>query len=55
MVKASLGKNQNPISKITKAKRAGGVAQAVECLYQAQALSSNPNTDPSKKNTVIHF
>jgi hypothetical protein len=34
----SLCKKQNPISKITRGKRAGGVAQAVECL------SPNPST-----------
>jgi hypothetical protein len=35
--------NQDTISKITGAKRAGGVAQVVECLPSKwEALSSNP-------------
>jgi hypothetical protein len=32
MIQSSLGKKQDPVSKITRAKRAGGVAQAVEHL-----------------------
>jgi hypothetical protein len=39
-VQEGLGKKQDPISKITKAKGAGGMAQAVECLpYKHKALS----------------
>jgi hypothetical protein len=32
-VHAGLGQKQDPISKITNVKRAGGVAQVVECLH----------------------
>jgi hypothetical protein len=39
-----LGKKQDLISKITRAKRAGGVAQGVEFLTpKHKALSSNPS------------
>jgi hypothetical protein len=35
-----------PISKITKAKGAGGVAQVVDCLlWKHEGLSSNPSTN----------
>jgi hypothetical protein len=45
-----LGKKQDPISKITRAKRAGGVVQAVEYLpNKHKALTSNPNTVKKKK------
>jgi hypothetical protein len=41
-VQASLGKNQDLIFKITRAKRAGGIAQAVEHLPRKhETLSSN--------------
>jgi hypothetical protein len=41
MIQAELGQKQGPISKITKAKRAGGVAQAAEQLpSKCKALSS---------------
>jgi hypothetical protein len=44
-VQASLVMKQDPISKITKAERAGGVTQVVEhLLSKCDALSSNPNT-----------
>jgi hypothetical protein len=44
VVQASLGKKQDPSSKITKAKRAGGIAQAVERLSnKCEVLSSNPS------------
>jgi hypothetical protein len=36
LVQAGLGKKWDPISKITKAKRAGGMAQTVECLPWVQ-------------------
>jgi hypothetical protein len=40
---------QDPISKITKAKRAGGMAQVIECL----ALSVNPSTTlPPKRKKI---
>jgi hypothetical protein len=51
---ASLGKTfcENPISKITRAKRAGGVAQGVErLLSKYEALSSNPNTAKQTRKT----
>jgi hypothetical protein len=42
---ASLGKKQDPISKITRAKSAGGVVQAVEGLpSKHKALHLNPST-----------
>jgi hypothetical protein len=38
------------ISKITKAKRAEGVAQVVQCLpSKCKALSSNPDCQKEKK------
>jgi hypothetical protein len=36
MVQAGLGKTWDPISKIIRAKRAGGVAQAIECFLSKQ-------------------
>jgi hypothetical protein len=39
--------NKNPISIITRAKRAGGVAQVVPSKHKA--LSSNPNTAPPER------
>jgi hypothetical protein len=49
LVEASWANNsQDPISKITRAKWTGGLAQAVEhLLCKCKALSSNPV--PSKK------
>jgi hypothetical protein len=42
-------KKQDPISKITRAKMVGGMAQVVQCLpSKYEALNSNPST--SKKN-----
>jgi hypothetical protein len=42
MVRGSLGKKQDPISKITRAKTAGGMAQVVERLpSNYKTLSSN--------------
>jgi hypothetical protein len=41
---------QELIEKITKAKRAGVVAQVIECLPRKQgALNSNPHTAKEKK------
>jgi hypothetical protein len=49
-VQASLGKKGDPISKITRAKRARGAAQVVECLPSKwKALSLNPSTDQERK------
>jgi hypothetical protein len=43
VVQANLGKNYDPISKITRAKRAEVLAQAVEWLpSKCEVLSSNP-------------
>jgi hypothetical protein len=40
-----LGKKQDPVSKITKAKRSGDVAQVVKPLSsKCKTLSSNPST-----------
>jgi hypothetical protein len=45
---------RDPISKITRAKRMGVVAQTVECLLcKHEALSSNSN--PTKKNMCMTF
>jgi hypothetical protein len=42
IIHAGLGKTQGSINKITRAKRAGGMAQAIECLpSKHKALSSN--------------
>jgi hypothetical protein len=52
-----MGRKQNPISKITRAKRIGGMAQAVEYVpSKHKALSSNPNKPKKKsKNTGFQF
>jgi hypothetical protein len=45
VVQASLGIKGDPISKITTAKKDGGMGQAVEhLLYKQEALSSNTST-----------
>jgi hypothetical protein len=45
------GKKQDPISKITRAKRAGAVAQVVECLpCNCEGLSSNLSDKKKKKH-----
>jgi hypothetical protein len=50
IVQGCLGIKQNPISKITKAKRAGGVVQVVECLpSKYEALSFIPIIDRAPK------
>jgi hypothetical protein len=44
-----LGIKRDPISKITKTKRAGGVAQVVECLpTKCKALSSKSKKKKKK-------
>jgi hypothetical protein len=56
VTQAGLGKKQDPISKITRAKRAGGVAQAVECLtHKHEALSPNPSTHLPKKGYMYMY
>jgi hypothetical protein len=46
-------KKQDPISKITKAERAEGVAEAVEYLpSKSKVLSSNPTTAKKEKRKV---
>jgi hypothetical protein len=48
-VQVGLGTKQDLLSKITRAKRAGGVANAVEpLLSKLKALSSNPVSPKSK-------
>jgi hypothetical protein len=48
-----MGKKPDPISKITRAKRAEGVAQATEYLFSKhKALSSNPSTTKKKKGLL---
>jgi hypothetical protein len=49
MVQTDLGKKQNPISKITRAKRAGGVAQVVAHLPKKYKAKFKPSTAPQKK------
>jgi hypothetical protein len=45
VVQASLGKKGDPVSKITRVKRAGGMAKVVEYLSsKCEVLSSNPST-----------
>jgi hypothetical protein len=47
---ASANRSQDPISKITRAKWTGGMAQEVEnLLYKCKALSSNPIPPKEKK------
>jgi hypothetical protein len=49
VVQASLGKKRDFISKVTRIKKAGGVAQAEECLpSKHKVLSSNPSTAKPK-------
>jgi hypothetical protein len=43
-VQVSLSKNGDPISRITRAKRTGGMIQVVE-PSKCEALSANHNTD----------
>jgi hypothetical protein len=46
-----LGKNQNPVSKIPRAKRTGDVAQVGDhLLSKAKAVSSNTSTSKKKKD-----
>jgi hypothetical protein len=41
----------DPIRKITKARRAGGMAEVVECLpSKCKSLSFNPGTTKKKKS-----
>jgi hypothetical protein len=52
-VQSQPGKKQDPIWKVTKAKKAGGVAQVLELLpSKCEALSSNPSTAPSPKKEL---
>jgi hypothetical protein len=45
---------QDAISKITRAKWAGGMAQVVECLlFELEALSLNPSPDNNKKRKLV--
>jgi hypothetical protein len=47
-----LGKKGDPISKITRVKRAGGLAKAVEhLLSKCKVLSSKPCTTKNKNKT----
>jgi hypothetical protein len=50
MIQNSLDKKQDPISKISREKRAAGMAQATEGLpSKCKALSSNLSTRKKKK------
>jgi hypothetical protein len=49
VVQAGLGKKQDPTAKITRAKRTGGMVQAVKCLpSKHKAWSSNCSTTKKK-------
>jgi hypothetical protein len=51
-----MGKKQDLISKKTRAKSAGGVAQAVESLSsKCEALSSTPPVPPKRKKAEGFF
>jgi hypothetical protein len=47
LVQVDMGKNQDHISRIARAKRAGGMA------YKDKALSSKSNTVTHKQNSVL--
>jgi predicted transposase YdaD len=50
VVQDDLSKKQDSISKITRAKRTGDMAQVVECLLsKREVLSSNPNITTKEK------
>jgi hypothetical protein len=52
-IKVCLGIKRDPLSKINKAKRAGGVAQVVEHLpHNCEALNSNPNTHSPQQSVM---
>jgi hypothetical protein len=54
MVQAGLGKKQPPISKITRAKRAGGIEQAEQDLpSKHEALSSSSSRKRKKHSGFI--
>jgi hypothetical protein len=54
LVQIDLNKKWNPISKITRAKRDGGVAQVVEHLpSKHKAMNSNLNTSKEKKKKTL--
>jgi hypothetical protein len=49
VVQVSLGKKQDPIFKMTRAKRTAEVAETIENLpHKHEALSSNPSTAETK-------
>jgi hypothetical protein len=51
---AGLDKKQDPSSKITRTKKAGGIAEAVESLpNKCKALSSKPSTVRKKKQMCL--
>jgi hypothetical protein len=54
VVQAGQGKKQDPVSKITRAKRARGVAQTVEDLpSKCKALKFKPQYTPLPKKRKI--
>jgi hypothetical protein len=56
MIQTGLGKNQDPISRITRAQRAAGVARALEHLpSKCEALSLNLSTSKKKKKRSLHL
>jgi hypothetical protein len=55
MVQTSMGQNQDPISKITRAIRAGGVALVVECLPSKLKAKFKPQNHIKKKKKKIHL
>jgi hypothetical protein len=49
-----MGKEGDPISKITRAKRAGGVTQAVECLpCKGKKVDQECKTGHVKGRTIV--
>jgi hypothetical protein len=54
VVPAGLGKKWDPISKITRAKKVGGMAQAAESLpSKHKALSPNSSTTKNNKTKLF--
>jgi hypothetical protein len=56
MFQAGLGKKQNLISKIIRAKRNRGMAQVTQCLpHKHDALNSNSNGTKGKKILIFKY
>jgi hypothetical protein len=55
IVQAGLGKKQDPISKIIRTKRAGGMAQVVECLISKHETEFKFQYHKKKKKSKSLF